>query len=75
MLNIQKEKRAMHAHLKEEGLDEHEIKQRLTNDLKPFTPAFINGKHIERDSISDDELGKKIKATEGEEVESIESRL
>lgn len=46
MLDIQREKFERRDRLKAEGLSDEEIKRQLTEELKPFQPAFINGKRI-----------------------------
>ncbi len=75
MLDIQREKIEIHARLKAEGMDDHEIKRRLTNDFRPFTPAFINGKRVERDSVNGDEPSPKISTTETRKLEPLKGRL
>ncbi len=59
MLDIQRQKIEMYIRLKAKGLDDSEIKRRLSIDFKPFTPAFINGKRVEQDSNSDEKCSSK----------------
>jgi hypothetical protein len=46
MLDIQREKFETRDRLKQAGLSDLEIKMQLNEELKPFKPAFINGKRI-----------------------------
>jgi hypothetical protein len=49
MLDIQRQKFEIRDRLKEAGLSDIEIKEQLTEELKPFKPAFINGKRINKE--------------------------
>lgn len=49
MLDIQRQKIEIRDRLKEAGLSDLEIKEHLTEELNPFTPAFIDGKRVNKE--------------------------
>jgi hypothetical protein len=49
MLDIQREKFETRDRLKQAGLSDLEIRKQLTEELKPFKPAFLNGKRIKQE--------------------------
>jgi len=49
MLDIQRQKFETRDRLKEAGVSDLEIKQHLTEELNPFTPAFINGERVNKE--------------------------
>jgi hypothetical protein len=49
MLDIQRRKFEIRDRLREAGLSDLEIEQHLTEELNPFTPAFIDGKRVNKE--------------------------
>ncbi len=49
MLDIQRQKFETRERLKQAGLTDLQIKKQLTEELKPFKPAFKNGKRIKQE--------------------------
>jgi hypothetical protein len=70
MLDIQREKFEIRDRLKEAGLSDKEIKERLTSELKPFKPAFINGKRVKE--LEPLPLGEPIKNKKKRSVTSVQ---
>ena len=63
MLDIQREKIEKRNRLKEDGLSDQEIKQQMSEELKPFQPAFVNGKRVIKDRSESEQVLTKTKVS------------